>query len=86
MAITYRPTEKVLTEIDALKVKNKITTTTKLLDFLVENHEKLKQEISDLKQERYEINRDLDEKSKVIFKFQAGLKGLLETEIKNPYY
>lgn len=86
MAITYRPTDTTLTEIDALKAKYKISTTTKLLDFLVENHEKLKQEISDLKQERYEINRDLDDKSKVIYKFQAGLKGLLETEIKNPYY
>jgi len=85
MAITYRPNEEVTNEIEKLKKKLKITTTTKLIDFLVINHSKLTDEIHELEKERYDTNRRIRDTNHTVSNFQSALQELLDIETKNPF-
>lgn len=85
MAITYRPNEEVTNEIEKLKKKLKITTTTKLIDFLVINHSKLNDEIHELEKERYDTNRKMRDVNHTVSNFQSALQELLDIETKNPF-
>jgi hypothetical protein len=48
MAITYRPSEEIEAKINNLKTELNISTTTKLIDFLVFSYEKDQQHIDSL--------------------------------------
>lgn len=80
MAITYRPSDENVKEIENLKTKLKISTTTKLIDYLVENHSKLKEEIFELKQSNSNKDRKIRDTQHTVSNFQEALNDLLKLD------
>lgn len=78
MAITYRPNDDISNEIERLKQKLDIKTATKLLDHLVEQHQKQTDQIAQLKRENYKLSDELYNKKEAIETFVNAFKELSE--------
>lgn len=78
MAITYRPNDETTKEIERLKSRLNINTSTKLIDFLILEYQKNMNEISDLKAENYRLDNVLDDKNDAINDFKQAFNRLLE--------
>ncbi|MDN3487449.1 hypothetical protein QL989_19120 [Pseudoalteromonas sp. APC 3224] len=78
MAITYRPNDEVNKEIERLKGKLNINTSTKLIDFLILEYQKTQTEIRNLKADNYRLDNSLDDKIEAINDFKQAFDNLIK--------
>ena len=78
MAITYRPNDEVTKELNRLKGRLNINTSTKLIDFLILEYQKTQAEISNLKAENYRLDNSLDDKIEAINDFKQAFENLIK--------
>lgn len=76
MAITYRPNDDISKEIERLKQKHNIKTATKLLDFLVEQHQHQEDQITQLKRENRMLSCQVISKTDAINNFVSAFEQL----------
>lgn len=78
MAITYRPNDEVINELERLKGRLNINTSTKLIDFLILEYQKTQTEISNLKADNYRLHNELDGKNDAIDDFKTAFNRLMD--------
>lgn len=78
MAITYRPNDEVTKELERLKGRLNINTSTKLIDFLILEYQKTQTEISNLKADNYRLDNSLDDKIEAINDFKQAFENLIK--------
>ena len=78
MAITYRPNDEVTKELERLKGRLNINTSTKLIDFLILEYQKTQTEISKLKADNYRLDNELDDKNDAIDDFKNAFNRLMD--------
>lgn len=78
MAITYRPNDEVINELERLKGRLNINTSTKLIDFLILEYQKTQTEISNLKADNYRLHNELDDKNDAIDDFKTAFNRLMD--------
>ncbi|WP_324738278.1 hypothetical protein VOI46_18820 (plasmid) [Pseudoalteromonas sp. CuT4-3] len=78
MAITYRPNDEVINELERLKGRLNINTSTKLIDFLILEYQKTQTEISNLKADNYRLGNELDNKNDAIDNFKQAFDNLIK--------
>ncbi|TMP78581.1 MULTISPECIES: hypothetical protein [unclassified Pseudoalteromonas] len=78
MAITYRPNDEVINELERLKDRLNINTSTKLIDFLILEYQKTQTEISNLKADNYRLGNELDNKNDAIDNFKQAFDNLIK--------
>ena len=78
MAITYRPNDEVTKELERLKGRLNINTSTKLIDFLILEYKKTQTEISNLKADNYRLDSSLDYKIEAINDFKQAFDNLIK--------
>ena len=78
MAITYRPNDEVTKELERLKGRLNINTSTKLIDFLILEYQKTQTEISNLKASNYRLDNELDDKNDAIDDFKNAFNRLMD--------
>lgn len=78
MAITYRPNDEVTKEIERLKGRLNINTSTKLIDFLILEYQKTQTEIRDLKADNYRLDNSLGDKIEAINEFKQAFDNLIK--------
>ena len=78
MAITYRPNDEVTKELERLKRRLNINTSTKLIDFLILEYQKTQTEISNLKADNYRLDNELDDKNDAIDDFKNAFNRLMD--------
>ena len=78
MAITYRPNDEVTKELERLKGRLNINTSTKLIDFLILEYQKTQTEISNLKADNYRLDSSLDYKIEAINDFKQAFDNLIK--------
>ncbi|MDN3380972.1 MULTISPECIES: hypothetical protein [unclassified Pseudoalteromonas] len=78
MAITYRPNDEVSKELERLKGRLNINTSTKLIDFLILEYQKTQTEISNLKADNYRLGNELDDKNDAIDDFKNAFNRLMD--------
>lgn len=78
MAITYRPNDEVTKELERLKGRLNINTSTKLIDFLILEYQKTQTEISNLKADNYRLRNELDDKNDAIDDFKTAFNRLMD--------
>lgn len=78
MAITYRPNDEVTKELESLKSRLNINTSTKLIDFLILGYQKTQNEISNLKADNYRLDNSLDDKIEAINDFKQAFDNLIK--------
>ncbi|NMM39293.1 hypothetical protein [Pseudoalteromonas arctica] len=78
MAITYRPNDEVTKELNRLKGRLNINTSTKLIDYLILEYQKTQTEISNLKAENYRLVNSLDDKIEAINDFKQAFDNLIK--------
>lgn len=78
MAITYRPNDEVINELERLKDRLNINTSTKLIDFLILEYQKTQTEISNLKADNYRLGNELDNKKDAIDNFKQAFDNLIK--------
>ena len=78
MAITYRPNDEVTKELNRLKGRLNINTSTKLIDFLILEYQKTQAEISNLKAENHRLDNSLDDKIEAINDFKQAFENLIK--------
>jgi len=78
MAITYRPNDEVTKELERLKGRLNINTSTKLIDFLILEYQKTQTEISNLKADNYRLDSSLDDKIEAINDFKQAFDNLIK--------
>ncbi len=78
MAITYRPNDEVINELERLKDRLNINTSTKLIDFLILEYQKTQTKISNLKADNYRLGNELDNKNDAIDNFKQAFDNLIK--------
>lgn len=78
MAITYRPNDEVTKELERLKGRLNINTSTKLIDFLILEYQKTQTEIRNLKDDNYRLDNSLDDKIEAINEFKQAFDNLIK--------
>lgn len=78
MAITYRPNDEVTKELNRLKGRLNINTSTKLIDFLILEYQKTQTEINNLKAENNRLDNSLDDRIEAINDFKQALDNLIK--------
>mgnify|MGYP000052966081 FL=1 len=78
VAITYRPNDEVINELERLKGRLNINTSTKLIDFLILEYQKTQTKISNLKADNYRLGNELDNKNDAIDNFKQAFGNLIK--------
>lgn len=78
MAITYRPNDEVTKELERLKGRLNINTSTKLIDFLILEYQKTQTEISNLKADNYRLDNSINDKIEAINDFKQAFDNLIK--------
>lgn len=79
MAITYRPDEDTKKQIEKLKSILGISTTTKLLDYLISTFEDDQKKYKKLQDDNFELDREFEITRRSIDKFISSFDDLRST-------